>query len=80
MNKFPKFFGLATIGAKGQVVVPKDARRALSLKAGDKLIVISGHGGKKMLVFVAADDFAQHLSQFERHISVLKQEISKKGK
>ena len=80
MHKFPKFFGMVTVGARGQVVIPKEARKLLNIKSGDKLIVTSGHSGKKMVSFVPADDFAQFVSHFEKHISTLKAEISKKGK
>ena len=30
-----------TLGSKHQIVVPQDARRALGLKPGDKLVVVS---------------------------------------
>lgn len=79
MNKFPKFYGMVTVGARGQVVVPKDVRKLLDIKSGDKLIVTSGHPGRKMISFVPADDFNNFLSHFEKHISTLKAEISKKG-
>ena len=79
MHKFPKFFGLVTVGERGQVVIPKDVRKLLSIKSGDKLIVTSGHPGKKMISLAPADEFAQFLSQFEKHISTLKTEIAKKG-
>ncbi len=33
------FSGSTTIGEKGQVVIPAEARKALNLKTGDKLLV-----------------------------------------
>lgn len=33
------FYGVATIGAKGQIVIPAEAREAFDLNAGDKVIV-----------------------------------------
>lgn len=36
-----KFYGTTTLGKKGQTVVPMEARRALKLKEGDKLLVFS---------------------------------------
>lgn len=41
-----KLYGTATIGSKGQVVIPADAREDLGLSAGDRLYVVSaGSGG-----------------------------------
>src|SRR5690625_1043554 len=34
-------FGVATIGERGQIVLPKEARDTLELKAGDKLVVLA---------------------------------------
>lgn len=48
------FHGTTTIGEKGQVVIPADARKAMGLKAGDKLLVFSM--GKNM---VALSKFEQ---------------------
>lgn len=38
------FYGTTTIGEKGQVVIPMEARKAMGLKSGDKLLVF-GMGG-----------------------------------
>lgn len=40
MNHSKKLFGTTTVGTKGQVVIPSDAREALSIKSGDRLYVI----------------------------------------
>ena len=79
MPKFPKFYGMTTVGERGQVVIPKQVRKLLGIKSGDKLIVTSGHPGKKMVSLASADEFAQFLGQFEKHISTMKAEISKKA-
>lgn len=34
------FFGMATIGERGQMVIPKQAREVFGLGAGDKLIIV----------------------------------------
>ncbi|MEQ2527372.1 helix-turn-helix domain-containing protein [Bacillaceae bacterium CLA-AA-H227] len=34
------FFGVATIGERGQMVIPKQAREIFGLGAGDKLIIV----------------------------------------
>jgi len=45
-----KLFGTATIGEKGQIVIPVEARNALDLKVGEKLLVISGPGNQGLLI------------------------------
>ncbi len=39
-----KVYGTATIGAKGQVVIPAEARKDLKLKPGDHLLVMGKLG------------------------------------
>ena len=51
MPKFPKFYGMTTVGERGQVVIPKQVRKLLGIKSGDKLIVTSGHPDKKITAF-----------------------------
>jgi AbrB family looped-hinge helix DNA binding protein len=36
----PAFYGTATIGTKGQIVIPAKAREDLGLKSGEKVVVI----------------------------------------
>lgn len=38
-------FGTATVGAKGQIVIPAEAREALGLESGDKVLVVGGKKG-----------------------------------
>lgn len=46
-----KLYGTATVGTKGQVVIPADAREALDIKPGDRLYVVNTmHSGGVMLL------------------------------
>lgn len=45
-----RFYGAVSVGERGQVVIPKDARDALGIKAGDKLVVVSHGGGALVLL------------------------------
>lgn len=45
-----KLFGTATVGEKGQIVIPVEARNILDLKVGDKLLVVSGPGNQGLLI------------------------------
>jgi len=58
-----QFYGTATIGEKGQVVIPAEAREAMGLKKGDKLLVFGM--GCDMVAFSKlskVEQFASHLS------------------
>ncbi len=35
-----KVFGIAKVGEKGQVVIPKEARKMFDIKPGDNLLVV----------------------------------------
>lgn len=40
MHHDKKLYGTATVGTKGQVVIPADAREELGIKTGDRLYVV----------------------------------------
>lgn len=40
-----KLYGTATVGTKGQVVIPAEAREELGLKTGDRLYVVNAMHG-----------------------------------
>ncbi len=46
-------YGIVTVGERGQIVIPKEARDQFNIKPGDKVIV-AGHI-KKGIVIVKAD-------------------------
>jgi AbrB family looped-hinge helix DNA binding protein len=54
-----KLYGTATVGTKGQIVIPADAREELNINPGDKLY-IAGSVEKKVL-FCLKEEQLQHL-------------------
>ena len=42
-------FGVVKVGDKGQIVIPKDARKLNDLKQGDALILLGDEKGMAML-------------------------------
>ena len=58
-----QFYGTATLGEKGQIVIPSEAREAMGLKKREKLLVFGM--GCDMLAFSKlskVEQFASHLS------------------
>ena len=51
------FFGSVTVGERGQIVIPKEARETFDIKAGDRLILV-GHS-KKGLMLAKADELRE---------------------
>jgi AbrB family looped-hinge helix DNA binding protein len=45
------FYGSATVGSKGQIVIPADARTAMNIKPGDKVVVVRGPQEGSIIVF-----------------------------
>lgn len=64
-------FGTTTVGERGQIVIPVEARKAMNLKAGDKLIVIGGEKGHP-LILLKADSLAETIVQLSERVGFLK--------
>lgn len=58
-----QFYGTVTLGEKGQVVIPIEAREAMGIKKGDKLLVFGM--GCDMLALSKLSE----LEQFATHLS-----------
>lgn len=81
MKDSTEIFGTVTVGQRGQVVIPMKARKALKIKEGDQLIVMSGLPGKKDVVrFIPMERISGFLEQSENRIEALKKELSKQKK
>jgi AbrB family looped-hinge helix DNA binding protein len=75
VGKF-KFWGSATVGTKGQIVIPSEARQALGMKEGDKLLIVSS-AHSETLVVVKPDVLEQHMQHVQTNINDLLGEDSK---
>ena len=58
----PEFWGLTSVGARGQTVIPIGARKSLKLKKGDKLAVITK--GDKFIGMIKADELSQFMRKW----------------
>ncbi len=67
------FYGSATIGERGQVVIPAEARSDLDLKAGDKILFMRHPLHKGLMAFKVEsireflDEFAAQVERMEHH-------------
>jgi len=60
MEKIPKFYGAATVGERGQIAIPAEARRELEIPPGAKLLAF-GNVDAKALMFVKVEFMAEFL-------------------
>lgn len=50
MTNKMKLWGSATVGSKGQLVIPVEAREALDIKEGEKLLMISPPNSESIMI------------------------------
>jgi AbrB family looped-hinge helix DNA binding protein len=70
-HKMPMLFGTATVGPKGQIVIPVEARHRLGIKPGDKVVVM-GPAHKPQFVGLCNENvFRDILDKFDTKLSDL---------
>jgi len=75
MKSSKKIIGIATIGKKGQIVIPLEARNLLKLKKGEKLIVMMAH--KNSLAIIKSSEFEAIAKSFTKNINLVRKMIKK---
>ena len=63
------FYGVATVGERGQIVIPAKARRQLGVQPGDKLLVL-GHPSGRALTIARVADFLRFAEQMRQILSL----------
>lgn len=66
-----KFYGSATVGSKGQIVIPAEVREEYDIKEGDKLVVLKAPFHQGVMV-LKGDFFEKHLNEMQSHINDFK--------
>ena len=61
------FYGSVTVGERGQVVIPANARNELGIRAGDKLLVMK-HPLHKGLMIAKIDSMREFLDEFSQRL------------
>lgn len=62
------FFGSATVGERGQIVIPAEARLSLGIKAGDKLLVMK-HPVHDGLMVAKIESIRGFLDEFGKRLT-----------
>ena len=73
-----QFYGTTTLGEKGQVVIPVQARKSMNIKKGDKLLVFGM--GCDMLAFCKLSKVAQFASHLANRLNAIREIIKKANK
>ena len=70
-----QFYGTATLGEKGQVVIPAEARESMDIRKGDKLLVFGM--GYDMIALTKLSKVEQFVSHLSRRLDTIREIIKK---
>jgi len=73
-DESPPLYGVVTVGERGQIVIPAEARKDLGLSSGDKLVVLA-HPFEDGLVLFKAEKVESILQRTLAGLTRLKDEI-----
>ena len=78
MNGFfkGKVYGTATVGERGQLVIPANLRKDLGIKTGDSLMIFAKID-RKMISMMREKDFSDFLQKASKIISKLENKVTK---
>lgn len=71
----PSFLGAATVGERGQIAIPADARRAFGIEPGDKLIFFTGPKNIGLFM-VKAEELGRLVNHFTEKAKSIEQMIN----
>ena len=74
-HPLPKFYGATTIGERGQLVIPSEARKDFKMTPSTKVLVFSGPGRDSM-VLVKAEAVTEFLSRATKMLSGLEEVLN----
>jgi len=77
VNPEGQFYGTATVGEKGQIVIPQEARKNMKLKKGDRLLVFGMDDD--MLAVAKLSHIEKISSQLAKKLKMIN-EVAKKNK
>lgn len=72
------FYGSVTVGERGQIVIPAEARAELNMNPGDKLIVMR-HPLHEGLMAFKLEGVRAYLEEFEEQLRLLESRTGEEG-
>ena len=69
------FFGAVTVGERGQIVIPAEARKRFDIEPGDKLLIM-GDPGKRSLMICKMDTVREFMTIFQEGLARVEREIA----
>jgi len=69
------FCGVATVGDRGQIVIPSEARKKVNIRSGDKMAVIR-HPGTDGLIICKIEGLRDFLAFFANELDQLESKIN----
>lgn len=80
LKRFEKrFYDVVTVGERGQVVIPSNARKALKILPGDKLLALEGPMGSS-IVFMRLKSMHTMLERATKTLGKIKGKIKRIGR
>jgi AbrB family looped-hinge helix DNA binding protein len=76
MHQKVNFYGTATVGTKGQIVIPAEARQAINIDAGAKLVVF-GMGKRNMLGLCTVESVESMLTELTTKLETIRKAVNK---
>lgn len=73
-----KLYGTATVGTKGQVVIPVSAREELGIEEGDRMYVLGSKKGE-WVGFIKEDKLAELVSGIADNIEMFQKALGEKS-
>jgi len=74
------FYGTTTVGERGQVVIPAQARRELGIDAGDKLLVFQDPVASGALVLLKTEALRTMIGEWMDKWIALQKIVAEEGK
>jgi AbrB family looped-hinge helix DNA binding protein len=77
----PKFYGSTTVGERGQVVIPAEARRDFEIAPSTKLLVFGnrGHGGLLLTKAESVSEFINIATDMIAKLKTLNKSLQEEG-